>query len=164
MLLNLLVVGCFVSVAASGRFTVRLIVDGVLSFAFIPIFQILAFVLVSAMCRKHGRFADSAGSFLTGMLPWLVWEIGVMAVMCFMQPNELAQWTGPDRLWILILSAVPFALWAAFLDFYFFREVLQRSSRQAMRDLVVQRAIAWTVGIVYFFAGGLPPFLMRTFS
>ena len=43
--------GCGVSIVASGRFTLRLIVDGTVSFAFVPLCELIAFVIVHRLPR-----------------------------------------------------------------------------------------------------------------
>ena len=71
-LLFLLVMGCVVSAAASGRISARLILDGAISFAFIPIFQIAAFALVYRFRRRAAGalpFARASDQFFAGDFP-----------------------------------------------------------------------------------------------
>jgi len=57
---------------------------------------------------------------------------------------------------LLLASATLVALaiaWSAYADFQFFRRNLKQSTWRAARDLVIQRAIAWTVGLTIFLGG-----------
>ena len=56
-LLLALILGCAVSVLASGRFTLRLIVDGALSMAFVPACQVLGLAAVYPFRRTQVSFA-----------------------------------------------------------------------------------------------------------
>jgi hypothetical protein len=55
--------GCAVSLLASGRLSARLIVDGAVSFAFVPVFEVLAFAALYrrgiAVCRSRRRWTCS---------------------------------------------------------------------------------------------------------
>jgi hypothetical protein len=72
-LLFLFVMGCLVCLA--GRVSARLIVDGAISFAFIPIIQIASFALVYRLSAtdKRPSFALAADRFFAGDTPWLLW-------------------------------------------------------------------------------------------
>ena len=51
--------GFGVSLHASGRFTLRLIVDGTLSFAFVPLSQLIAFAVVHRI-QRSSQYAQNA--------------------------------------------------------------------------------------------------------
>ena len=59
------VLGCGVSLLASGRFTLRLVVDGTLSFAFVPLCELVAFAIVYRLQRgtRHVSGAAEAGHY-----------------------------------------------------------------------------------------------------
>jgi hypothetical protein len=52
-------------------------------------------------------------------------------------------------------------LWSGAIDFAFFREVMERTAGQAVRDLVVQRVIGWTLCILAFGGGPMAAELTR---
>jgi hypothetical protein len=152
-LLFLLVMGCVVSAAASGRISARLILDGAISFAFVPIFQIAAFALVYRFRTSTQRRAPTANSFaraseqfLAGDVPWLLWLVAVAAFLGIRPPRVSAGWF----LTIVATAIVP-AILVARLDFRFFRHGLGATSREAARSVIAHRAIAWTLAITYFF-------------
>jgi hypothetical protein len=146
-LLLLLFLGSFVSLPASGRLTVRLILDGAISFAFIPILCLAGlFVAWRSRPRSPLPFRQAADAFFAGFTPWLVWMIVAAGVFGIVPPRAFSPWFFP----IVLAAAVPF-VWSLRIDWRFFRETLGRSPRQALRDLVVCRAFVWVGGVAYFF-------------
>src|SRR5262245_60211599 len=147
-LLLLLFLGCVVSLAASGRFTLRLIVDGAISFAFVPLFCLAGLAVVWRLGPRSGlAFASVADAFFAGFTPWLVWLIVAGGVFGIVPPRAFAPWFFP----VLIGGALPL-VWSLRLDWRFFRETLGRAPRQALRDLAIHRAVEW-IGIVTYFLG-----------
>ena len=146
-LLLLLVLGCGVSAAASGRFSARLIADGAVSFAFLPAIEILALAAVNATSRRRSRpFSHTADQFCAGNWPWLLWLTGVLVVCLLVPPRAIGPW-----MQVFALSAVlPFSS-SLVIDFRFFRDASDRSPRGALTDVVLNRAVGWTLGVGYFF-------------
>jgi hypothetical protein len=139
------VLGCSVSMAATGRFTPRLIADGAIAFLFVPAFAWLAFALVFRRSRHAFGFRQAADLFFLGHSPWLLWLVLLIAVTASVPPRRLSPFILP----LLVSMLVP-AVWGLWLDFHFFREVLQRTPREARRDVLLHRALAWTAVTVYF--------------
>ena len=147
-LLFLLFLGCAVSLMVSGRFTLRLIVDGAISFAFVPAFCLAGLAVVCRLGPRTARsFASVADAFFAGLTPWLVWLIVASGVFGVLSPRAFGPWLFP----VLIAGALPL-IWSLRIDWRFFRDTLGRSPRQALRDLAIHRAIEWT-GIVAYFLG-----------
>jgi hypothetical protein len=146
-LLLLFVLGCVVSLIASGRLSVRLIADGSLSFAFLPAFAVAGFAIVYVVRRdRPAAFGRALDLFLIGQMPWLIWLIVFASVGTIVEPRRIGPWL--RRLeWSLI---VPF-VWTAIIDFHFFKQVMARASGAAVLDLVLYRAIAWGAATLYFF-------------
>ncbi len=146
-LLLLFVFGCAVSAGASGRFNVRLMVDGALSFLFIPVIELAAFACVYAMAaRRELPFADAVNRFFAGNTPWLLWLVAIAAAGCFVPPQHMGR-----AFRLLEYAAVVPILWSMVIDFRFFRDTTAHSPRHAIRDVIRMRAIAWPIGIAYFF-------------
>ncbi len=138
--------GCAVSMLASGRLSARLIVDGAISFAFVPLLQILALAVVLRIGPRPARsWRDAMCRFARGNRPWLLWLVAVTLVAALVPPRQVGPWVLP-----LIISAIVPIAWSAILDFRFFRETGLRSARGALRDVVIQRAVAWTGAGLYF--------------
>jgi len=140
------VLGCFVSVATSGRLSVRLVTDGALSFAFVPAIEIAAFALVlTTGTRAEVPFRRAVDLFLLGNAPWLLWIVAAMVVAGLVPPKAVGSWMLP-----VFASSSLAAGWSARIDYVFFRDVMQRSPRGAIQDLILFRAMAWPAATAYF--------------
>jgi hypothetical protein len=150
LLLFAFVFGCAVSGAVSGRFTARLILDGMISFAFVPIFELLAFATIWNIRltreQRHARpWASAVTSFLEGNQPWLLWLVIACALFAALPPRAIGPWIR-----LLAFSTIVPIGWSIRIDLRFFRTSLLRSSGAALLDVIVFRAIAWTLGLGYF--------------
>jgi hypothetical protein len=146
-LLLAFVLGCTVSLGASGRLSLRLIADGALSFAFLPAFSVIGFAIVYHLHRQRPvPFWRGLDAFLTGQLPWLLWLFLLAAVCAVVEPRRLGPWILPLELSV----AIP-VIWSSVADFTFFREVMGRTGAAAVRDLLLYRALAWGAATAYFF-------------
>ena len=148
-----LALGCAVSALASGRFSLRLVVDGAVSFAFVPFIVLMAFAI--AYYRGGERplpFAQAADRFFAFNTPWLVWLLVAAAVGCLVPPDQSPAWFMP-----LAILGVIAAVMMIYMDIRFFREVLQRTPRDAVRDAAVQGAVRWIALGTYFFGLAIWP-------
>jgi hypothetical protein len=150
-LLVAFVLGCAISFLASGRLTLRLVADGTLSFAFVPACQLAGFALVYR--RRHARlaFPEAVDRFFQGNTAWLWLLVAVMAsaaVLPVTRQLSLAP--------LLLVTLVPIA-WSVAIDLRFFRDVMGQTARGAVRDVVIQRAVAWTAATLYFFGVAVGP-------
>jgi hypothetical protein len=147
-LLLLLVLGCFVSIQASGRFSIRLIVDGAASFAFLPVFEIASLALVAGARERRVSFGEAVDRFFASDSAWLMWAVAIMAIRAVASP-QLA--TAPPRLlfWTIAASTLPVAIWTVRLDLRLFQSTV--APARPIRALVLQRLIAWTGALTYFF-------------
>jgi len=143
-LLLVFVLGCGVSILAAGRFTLRLIVDGALSFAFVPLCELAGYALVYRLQGGSRPFSQAADRYLAGNTWWLWWLVALMAAAAILPVRTT------DLLSIaLITSVIPMALSVRF-DWRLFRRA-GRTRALAVTDIVLQRAIAWTLATAYFF-------------
>jgi hypothetical protein len=143
-LLLAFVLGSGVSMLASGRFTLRLIVDGTLSFAFVPLCELVAYAVVYKLQRGTGPFEQAADRYFAGNSPWLWWLVALMAAAAILPVRTT------DVLSIALITwVIPIALSVRF-DWRFFRRA-GRTRALAVADIVLQRAIAWTLATAYFF-------------
>lgn len=153
-LLLLFVIGCVVSLEASGRVSPRLVADGMVSFAFLPACQILALTAAARSRLRPMGFARLVDTFLSGNGPWLAWLIVIAAWRALESPREATAFSTPV-VWTLLATVAATSLWSAAIDVRFFRQVL--SSPRPLRDLFVQRTIGWSCALVYFFGYAIWP-------
>lgn len=143
-----LMLGCFVSVLASGRFTVRLILDGAVSFAFIPILEVLALTVVAYRGPSRGAglpFGALVDGFCAGNTPWLCWLVAAMLVPVLVPPRSFGQWFLPG-----VLSAAIPAVLSVPGDVRFFRQTVRQPQACAIRSVIWHHTISWTLAVAYF--------------
>jgi hypothetical protein len=155
-LLLAFVFGCVVSLAACGRVTLRLIVDGAVSFAFVPIVEAMAFAVVG-LSGAGGSFGERLDRFFATNAPWLFVLAGLAALCVIVPPIDLGVWLVLPRAWLLIAIAVCAIAWSALLDVAFFRDVLRLPPAAAIRRAIVFRLIAWPAAVLYFFGFAIWP-------
>jgi hypothetical protein len=151
----LFVCGCVVSLWTSGRLSVRLVADGMISLFFVPLFQFAAFALVYRRAARSIPFADAADAFFAGNRPWLVFLAAFAALRSLMTAQQAG--APPSILWRLVqLAVVGVIVWSAAIDRRYFRDVLSGPA-DATRDLIWQRAIGWIASLGYFYGIALWP-------
>src|SRR5262245_57713598 len=143
-LLVAFVLGCAVSLMTSGRLTLRLAAPATVYWSFIPLLGIAGLALV-ARRRMSARLVDE---FFAGYLPWVLWLTAFSGVWAFLPPVDAFGHSGYPFVWEL--AAVVAAAWAGFLDFRFSRRMLQRTTRGALVDVLLQRLIGWTGALAIF--------------
>jgi hypothetical protein len=140
------ILGCAVSVLASGRFTLRLIVDGTLSMAFVPACQILGLVAIYPLRRTQVPLADAVDRFFAGNTIWLAWMFVFMTLGATLPVTRQANLDGP----FLISSLVPI-LWSVAVDRRFFAEVMGLTGWSRLLAIALERLVAWLAAMLYFF-------------
>ena len=148
----LFALGCFVSIGASGRLTVRLILDGAVSFGFVVVIEMAALAIVTRTrvgrepgARAGTPFARDVDVFFIGNAPWLWWLLLLGTVLGVVPPRDLGPWLRAAT----VGSLIP-AVWSMWIDYHFFREVLMQSPGRAGRALLVNRAVGWIAAIGIF--------------
>ena len=144
-LLLALMLGAAVSVLAAGRFTLRLLVDGAVSMAFVPACQMLGLAAVFPLRRTQLSFARAVDRFFAGNTVWLAWMFLFMALAAVMPVTDQAQLDGP----LLVSSIVPI-VWSLVVDRRFFADVMGRSGWLGVVDMTVERFVAWSSALLYF--------------
>ena len=160
-LLLALALGTTLSIAASGRVSVRLVVDGALSFGFVPIIELLAFFLVYRRRARTMSFAPAVDRFFVGNSPWLVALTVVAAITAIDTPQDAMLWTGFPRLAVLVAGAIAAGAWSLYLDVRFSQSTLRSSRSTAIADACLFRAIAWPLATVYFLGYAIWPMLVQ---
>jgi hypothetical protein len=147
------VLGCAASAFGSGRFSADLIVDGAVSWAFVPASEVVAFGVVFWLGLRRAHLSDDQpvpfrrllDVFLVANAPWLAWAIGVMSLAIVIPPRQFGTWFMP----VIYTMVVPM-IWAAYLDYQFFRLFARQPSRRAIGNVVIVRVICWLLTTWYF--------------
>lgn len=139
-----LLAGCAVSLATSGRLTLRLVGPATVYAALIPLVETA--MLRVLLGRKIGRAVDL---FFMGYAAWSLWLLALAGIFACLNPIEAYRVTGPP--WGLLSLAVV-AAWSAYTDWCFFRCV---SPERVGRNFALQRVVSWGVGLAVFGGGSL---------
>ncbi|MGC9949942.1 MAG: hypothetical protein ABSF64_26540 [Bryobacteraceae bacterium] len=151
-LLVAFILGCTMSLIASARLTLRLAGPATTYWSFVPLAEIAALAAV----WRRGRtlsFRRTVDLFFAGHGPWLFWLIGLCAIWCFVPPIQAFVFT---TVWLYGAGAMAI-VWSAYIDFCFFRFVMDRAPARAGRDLLLHRLISWTLIIAIFGGPAIPP-------
>ena len=151
-LLLLLVLATGASLAGGGRLSLRLLLDTSVVLTIIPVIQVVAFAVVYWTGRRRLGLAWAVDGFLSGNGPWFTAITVVAAFGAFASPVAAAQWF--SRLGTVAFVAA--IVLSVRLDLAYFRDVLGRTRQRAVVDVVVHRAIAWSVTVAYFVVSASP--------
>jgi hypothetical protein len=151
--------GVMTSAFASGRLSMRLIVDGAISFAFVPVIDIamLAVVVRAFRPRRRVPFATLVDLFCTGHAPWLFWMLALAVTFSIVSPRDISEVFSPFA-WTFVIPAI----WSLWIDVRFFETVTGRTRHGAIVDALVHRALAWTLALVYFYGIAAYALVMST--
>ncbi len=134
----------------SSRLTLRLVAPATIYWSFVPLLEIVSLAAVTWHKRRIISLTRSVDLFFMGHAPWSLWLIAFAAVWAFVPPIQVFAWTAKG--WIWYDSALIVAAWSAYIDFWFFRCVLEETPVTAGRDLLLQRLICWSGGLLCFLA------------
>lgn len=143
-----LLLAAFGSLATSGRLSLRLLAGGAECAAFLPLLMIASLALIR---RRTIPFARAIDLFFMGHGPWSLWIVALTAVWAFVPAIKAYQWL--EYRWAWYLAAAVAFVWSCYIDFWFLRCVFRKTTSQAVRDLMVQRSIAWVVALAVFLGG-----------
>jgi hypothetical protein len=137
-----LLCGCCVSMATSGRVTIRLVVPVAIYASMVPVLEVgMLRVLLGRQMRVD--------LYYMGHAAWSLWLIMLAGMFAFLDPITAFRVTGPP--WGM-LSLMLVIGWSAYTDWCFFRCV---SPERAGRNLAAQRVVCWSVGLGIFGGGSL---------
>jgi hypothetical protein len=108
------------------------------------------------MILRNGAKVDfrrAADLFLMGHGAWLLWLLAVAAILAFADPVDGFRWTAAPWGWSSLALVI---VWSCYIDYCFFRCV----SDHPARNLMLQRATCWGIGLAIFGGGSLWPGLL----
>jgi hypothetical protein len=147
-----LVFGCVISLMTSGRLTLRLALPAAIVWSFVPLLEMASLAAVWHIKRPPISLPRAIDLFFMGHAPWSLWLVGFAAIRAFVPTVQVFAWMGAK--WIWFASAFLAMAWSGYIDFHFFRTVLDRTAARAARDLVLQRLICWIGFLLIFLAPG----------
>lgn len=151
--------GCCVTLMAAWRLDLRLVAGETLSWAVLPLLQVFALAGACAFRRRSLRFSRLIDLFFAGFGPWMLWLIGFILAVSVTSPVRAARWATPPDVTVVLGSLLPIFLWSLYIDFRFFRVVMERTRAQAVLDVTLHRLIGWASWIFAFYGYVLSPLL-----
>lgn len=139
MALVALVIGTSVTVAATERLTLSLVLSGSLGWVFVPLLQLLTGLLL-VRGLPGGRMRQLERYFATHW-PWSIWILVFNAAVLLL-PMRL---TG---LWLTATAVVPM-LWTVWLLMEFCRQDLALDSRMARRRVLLHQSVTYVLVVGY---------------
>jgi hypothetical protein len=159
-----LLLGATVSLLVTGTLTVRLVLGGALTWSFVPFFEAASLAVVSQGRPSALSRARALDLYFAGRGAWSLALIALGAVAACSPPLVVYFWASSWRQRGLLAAFLfPVAAWSAYVDFCFFRVVLEYSWPRALRRLAAQRALSWTASLVYFAGMALSPYIVGIF-
>jgi hypothetical protein len=143
-LLTVVMLGCAMSLMTSGRLTLRLAVPAAIYWSFVPLLEIAGLAVVCGR-QLSARLIDR---FFQDQWPWLLWVTLFAALWGLVPPGIVIGRTLYPLPWYGFALAA--AAWSAKLDYVFSMRVLGRTRSRAMRDVAVQRIVAWPAAVAIF--------------
>jgi hypothetical protein len=137
------VLGCVVSLLDSRGLTIGRVLPAALTWSWVPLLEILAFAAVWKLQPRPMPFAIAVDRFCAGNTFW--WLLLVAFGACW----RLL----PESVWLVFAAGV--AAWNAFSDYRFFQREMK--SAAPLRDLLINRVLAWVPGILLFGGASLWP-------
>ena len=141
-----LVLGCMVSLLTLRSLSLRLVLSSMAAWAFVPLFEIGALMAVWRTKRATVSLPAAVDLFFTGHGPWSLWSIGLGAFGSWFPDFPEPAFSA----WECSVCAI--LVWSWYIDLCFFRCF----SARPVRDLLVQRAISWSLFLAVWGGGWLP--------
>jgi hypothetical protein len=136
---------------AAGSLELRLVLSAGATWSFVPLLEMASLALVWRWHRPTVALPRSVDLFFTGNAPWSLWLIG--SGLFWAAFPELAPSAPAAYCWFGSVAVV--MVWSAWLDFCFWRSAMKRSLPDAIRDLLLQRVLAWVPGVLIIGASSL---------
>jgi len=131
----------------AGRISLRLAAPASVDWSFVPLLQIAGLAAVWPWKRAKVPFAEALDTFFSSQAIWSLWLCGFAALWGFFPTTRVYSWTTNPWYWYGPVMAVGAA--AAWFDYRFFRVVAGRGALAAVRDLAIERGIAWGFGLAW---------------
>jgi hypothetical protein len=139
--------GCVISLLDSRGLTLGRVLPAAIVWCWVPVLEVLAFAAVWKLAPRPIRFTHAVDEFCAGDASWWLFLIAFAALY-----RQL-----PENVWVCMAAVI--AVWNLRADYRFFRETL--GSAAPLRELLLERALAWAPGILLFGGGSLVPGLIE---
>jgi hypothetical protein len=149
------VLGCCVTLIAAEPFDPRLVASNLFAWAFVPCCETAALGAVVWSMRKRIALSQAIDLYFTGHAPWLLWFTALSVDWSLQGPHRAGSFMFSHFL-PLAAGTLGVMAWSCYVDFCCLHAALGRTRRQALRDLIVQRLISWSLITIIFGWASLP--------
>ena len=132
---------------AAGVLTLRIAASATLYWAFVPLTEALSLLIVTRRLRR-GSASQTIDTFFTGHGPSTLLLLALVGALSLL-PGE-SWWSLLTRPAGAVGAFVLVTIWAAYVDYCFFRQLLRAARGQAIRSVLLQRVLTWTVVFIVF--------------
>ena len=136
-----LAIAVAISITATGRAPLSLVVSTLICWSFAVAWQLLAAATVTRVPHRSLSFAQRLDLFFAGHAPWSVWLL-----TCTAWSRLLPGWT--DLYALLCTAAVP-AGWTTVVVYGFCTGALGLTKRRALRLTLLHQALVWSFVFLY---------------
>jgi hypothetical protein len=143
------VLACDITLIAADPFNPRLVASATIYWAFVPLSEALALILVCWNAAERVPIPRLLDLYFTGHAPWLLW-FTILSVAWSLQAPHNATTFMFIYIGVLVAGSAVAAVWSFCIDLCFFRVVMRRSQSRAALSLVIQRLISWILILVTF--------------
>lgn len=140
------VLGCVVSLIATGSLTLRLAGSATIYWAYVPATEVLALMAVLGRRRNNAPLGRLVDTFFAGHGAWTLFLILLAGILLQLSPAHW--WLFITRTALALMTLV--ICWSAYVDFCFFRFVTGATRPGAIRDVILHRLITWPVVFAIF--------------
>lgn len=145
-----LVLACFISFTTTGRLSIRMVVDGLACWSFVPLMN-LALVSAAAGWFSRRGLAIAVEGYLAATGPWFAWLVGIAGIAVWLPP-------GQGELWPLTPPPLAFAglvaawLWSSWIQYRCLTVLWRVRPTGALVLLAGMKLVVWGVIVLFFFA------------
>ena len=149
------VLACCVTLMAGEPFDPRLVASNLLAWSFVPFCEALGLAAVAWNTRRHIALSRAIDLYFTGHAPWLMWFAALSCAWSLQKPHS-----APNFMFyyfgLLAAGTLLVLGWSCYVDFHCLRIALARTSKRALRELLLQRLISWSlIATIFGWAGML---------
>jgi len=143
--------GGFVSLMTAGRLVPGHLLNTVLFWSFLPLYQIVALRLTTLAVGARSGFSRSVDLFFVGQAPWLM-TFAVLAAICLFAPHVYGTFVGLANAGVFPGLLLASTLWSSFLTLAFLRAGLGLGWRRSLLGFVLHYTLYPAAIIGWFFA------------
>ena len=145
-----LMFAAFISFTTSGRLTLRLLLDGLVFWSFVPAMNLAIAWLLAASSAGRLSLSRCADLFFSAFGPWLCWLLGVAGLAAFVPAPAEHPWSLRTA-WILPASFLAAMIWSGLIQYRFLRVALGATRLRSVLLLAGLKLAVWGA-IAAFFA------------